>query len=114
MSAKSVVTQAMRKLQVAEISAKIFGNSFNPTGARTGNYILRQGFRGENMVRYYPSKQELNNIKVSKLSIQLGEKLYDPEELDRLNVLDRRRARGKGAPKKGQGKRALLAKKKKK
>ncbi|KAJ1666143.1 mitochondral 37S ribosomal protein S27 [Coemansia sp. RSA 1813] len=113
MSAKGILAQAARKLKAAEVSAKIFGNAFNPTGARTGNYILRQGFRGEHMVRYYPSKQDLNNTRVSKLSHQLGEKLYDPDEIDRLNVLERRKARGKGAPKKGQGKRALLAKKKK-
>ncbi|KAJ1733751.1 mitochondral 37S ribosomal protein S27 [Coemansia sp. Benny D160-2] len=113
MSAKSALTQAAGRLRVAELSAKIFGNTFNPTGARTGNYILRQGFRGELMMRYYPPAQDVNKTKVSKLGQQLGERLYNPDEIDRLNVLERRKARGKGAPKKGQGKRALLAKKKK-
>ncbi|KAJ1731656.1 hypothetical protein LPJ61_002421, partial [Coemansia biformis] len=56
--------------------------------------------------------QTMNIMKVPRLSRIMGEKLYDPEEIDRLNVLDKRRARGKGAPKKGEGKRATLAKKK--
>ncbi|KAJ2684263.1 mitochondral 37S ribosomal protein S27 [Coemansia spiralis] len=103
--------QIARRLQVAELSSKIFGNVFNPTGARQGNYILRQGFRGEHMVRYYPSPQDQNMVKLPRLSKLLGFKLVDPEEIDRLNVLDRRRARGKGAPKKGEGKRAALKKK---
>ncbi|KAJ2222122.1 hypothetical protein GGF40_003913 [Coemansia sp. RSA 1286] len=110
---KGALTQAARSLKVAELSAKIFGNAFNPTGARTGNYILRQNFRGEHMVRYYPSQLERNLVKVPRLSKLMGEKLYDPDEIDRLNVNDKRRARGKGAPKKGEGKRATLAKKKK-
>ncbi|KAI9502149.1 mitochondral 37S ribosomal protein S27 [Coemansia spiralis] len=112
MSGSGAVAQIAQKLKVAELSAKIFGNVFNPTGARTGNYILRQNFRGEHMVRYYPSEQEINLTKVPRLSRLLGEKQYDPDEIDRLNVVDKRRARGKGAPKKGEGKRALLAKKK--
>ncbi|KAJ1996838.1 mitochondral 37S ribosomal protein S27 [Coemansia thaxteri] len=107
------VSQALRKLKVAEVSAKIFGNTFNPTGERTGNYILRQNFRGEHMVRYYPSQLDRNLVKVPRLSRLVGEKLYDPNEIDRLNVLDKRRARGKGAPKKGEGKRASMSKKKK-
>ncbi|KAJ2784425.1 mitochondral 37S ribosomal protein S27 [Coemansia javaensis] len=106
------MSQAARRLKVAEVAARIFGNVFNPTGARQGNYILRQGFRGEHMVRYYPSKQEQNMGRVSRISRLLGQRFYDPDEIDRLNVVERRRARGKGAPKKGEGKRAALAKKK--
>ncbi|KAJ1840104.1 mitochondral 37S ribosomal protein S27 [Coemansia sp. RSA 2611] len=105
-------SQAARALKVAEISAKIFGNTFNPTGARTGNYILRQNFRGEHIVRYYPSERDLALGKVPRLSRLMGVKMYDPEEMDRLNVVEKRRERGKGAPKKGQGKRAELGKKK--
>ncbi|KAI9471681.1 mitochondral 37S ribosomal protein S27 [Coemansia sp. RSA 989] len=104
---------AARRLKVSEISAKIFGNTFNPTNARTGNYILRQNFRGEHIVRYYPSEREMNMVKVPRLSRLVGMKLHDPDEMDRINVIDKRRERGKGAPKKGEGKRAALAKKKK-
>ncbi|KAJ2015283.1 mitochondral 37S ribosomal protein S27 [Coemansia sp. RSA 2337] len=107
-------SQVLRRLKVAEVSSKIFGNAFNPTGERTGNYILRQNFRGENMVRYYPSQLDRNMVKVPRLSRLVGEKLYDIDEIDRLNAIDKRRARGKGAPKKGEGKRAAMAKKKKK
>ncbi|PIA15115.1 hypothetical protein COEREDRAFT_82312 [Coemansia reversa NRRL 1564] len=108
----AAASQATRKLKVAELSAKIFGNSFNPTGARNGNYILRQNFRGEHMLRYYLSQREINLMKTPRLSRLMGEKLYDPDEIDRLNVIERRKARGKSTPKKGEGKRALLAKKK--
>ncbi|KAJ2721008.1 mitochondral 37S ribosomal protein S27 [Coemansia sp. Benny D115] len=111
---KEAVSQVARKLQVAELASKIFGTNFNPTGARTGNYILRQSFRGEHMVRYYPSQLERNLIKVPRISRLMGEKMYDAEDIDRLNVNDKHRARGKGAPKKGEGKRAALANKKKK
>ncbi|KAJ1954488.1 mitochondral 37S ribosomal protein S27 [Linderina pennispora] len=107
------VSQAARKLKVAELSAKIFGNAFNPTGARTGGYILRQNFRGEHIVRYYPSETDANMAKVPRLSRVMGEKCYDIDEIDRLNALDKRKARGKGGPKKGEGKRATLAKGKK-
>ncbi|KAJ1722037.1 hypothetical protein LPJ53_003505 [Coemansia erecta] len=110
---KGALAQAARTLKVSELSSKIFGNAFNPTGARTGNYILRQNFRGEHMVRYYPSQLDRNLIKVPRLSRLMGEKMYDPDDIDRLNVNDKRRARGKGTPKKGEGKRATLAKKKK-
>ncbi|KAI8320226.1 hypothetical protein GQ54DRAFT_298807 [Martensiomyces pterosporus] len=102
-----------RTLKLAEISSKIFGTTFNPTGARTGNYILRQNFRGEQMVRYYPSQMDGDMARVSRISRLMGEKYYDPEEIDRLNALDKRKARGKGGPKKGEGKRAALSKGKK-
>lgn len=105
---------AARKIKLAQQAARIFATEFNPTATRSGNYILKQSFRGEHMVRYYPSQRDKDLVKVPRLSRLIGEKLYDPLEIDRVNVLDKRRARGKGPPKKGEGKRAALNKKKKK
>ncbi|KAJ1953562.1 hypothetical protein GGI12_005989 [Dipsacomyces acuminosporus] len=65
------------------------------------------------MVRYYPSQMDVDMAKVRRISHLMGEKYYDLDEIDRLNVLDKRKARGKGAPKKGEGKRAALSKGKK-
>ncbi|KAJ2356347.1 mitochondral 37S ribosomal protein S27 [Coemansia erecta] len=109
----STSSQALRKLKVAKLSAKIFGNSFNPSGARTGNYILRQSFRGEHMASYYLSTEDLAKMNLRKISKELDMQLTDPDEIDRMNVLEKLKLRGKGPPPKGQGKRAALSNKKK-
>jgi hypothetical protein len=38
------------------VTASIFGTTFNPTGARTGNKILRQRLKGEALKDYYLPK----------------------------------------------------------
>ncbi|KAF8454964.1 mitochondrial ribosomal subunit S27-domain-containing protein, partial [Terfezia claveryi] len=52
----SVLPSRARLLELAKTSCRIFSTTFNPTGARTGNKILRQRLRGPNIVDYYPKR----------------------------------------------------------
>ncbi|KAG0749317.1 hypothetical protein G6F62_000269 [Rhizopus arrhizus] len=94
--------------QLQQLSCKIFSNVYNPTCARTGNKILRQRLLGPTLTAYNP-KQIVHFRDIQALYPQLG--LIDLEEKERLDEIARRKRRGKGAPKKGQGKRAANKKK---
>ena len=50
--ARILTAVAMRKL-----TAKIFNTTFNPTGIRTGNKILRQRLKGPALAEYYPPRK---------------------------------------------------------
>ncbi|KAI7856660.1 mitochondrial ribosomal subunit S27-domain-containing protein [Circinella umbellata] len=92
-----------RLAQLAQLQCKIFQNVYNPSAARTGNKILRQRLLGPSMTAYNPEKLvHFRDIKA--LYPDLG--LVDIDEKARLDEIARRSRRGKGAPKKGQGKRA--------
>ncbi|XP_071721157.1 small ribosomal subunit protein mS33 [Rutidosis leptorrhynchoides] len=80
---------------VTEARAKIFGHVLNPTGQRSAHKILRKKFIGEKVVSWYPDDVQ----KEDPLIVQRREQ----ERLSKLEMLKRR---GKGPPKKGQGKRA--------
>ncbi|KAI9480708.1 MAG: mitochondrial ribosomal subunit S27-domain-containing protein [Benjaminiella poitrasii] len=105
MSQPAVTT---RIAQLSQLSCKIFSNVYNPTGARTGNKILRQRLIGSTITAYHP--QKLTHFRdIKALYPELG--LIDVDEKERLDEIARRKRRGKGAPKKGQGKRATNKKK---
>ncbi|KAG0173414.1 hypothetical protein DFQ28_001589 [Apophysomyces sp. BC1034] len=92
-----------RLTQLAQLSCKIFQNVYNPTSARTGNKILRQRLIGSSLTQYHPQKLvHFRDIKALYPSLNL----VDTDEKERLDEIARRKRRGKGAPKKGQGKRA--------
>lgn len=42
---------------VRKLTAKIFNTTFNPTGIRTGNKILRQRLKGPALAEYYPPRK---------------------------------------------------------
>uniref|UniRef100_A0A0D6R5Y7 Small ribosomal subunit protein mS33 n=1 Tax=Araucaria cunninghamii TaxID=56994 RepID=A0A0D6R5Y7_ARACU len=95
MSLKVVLEQAALK-GVAEASARIFGNVFNPTGQRSPHKILKKKLIGEETSQYYPHDIRRDNpMWVAR------------KEEERLEKLEMMKRRGKGPPKKGQGKRAL-------
>ncbi|KAI8140245.1 mitochondrial ribosomal subunit S27-domain-containing protein [Fennellomyces sp. T-0311] len=97
-----------RLAQLSQLSCKIFQNVYNPSAARTGNKVLRQRLLGPTMTAYHPQKLvHFRDIKA--LYPDLG--LVDLDEKARLDEIARRKRRGKGAPKKGQGKRASNKKK---
>jgi hypothetical protein len=88
-----------RLSQLAQLSAKVFSNVYNPTCARTGNKILRQRLIGQTLTGYNPQKLvHFRDIKA--LYPELG--LVDLDEKERLDEIARRKRRGKGAPKKGK------------
>ncbi|KAI8049763.1 hypothetical protein BDF22DRAFT_746025 [Syncephalis plumigaleata] len=87
MNAASLAKQKLAEL--TQLTARVFGHVHNPMGIRTGNKILRKRLLGPTFAAYYP------------------------KEFGRTaGRVERRRRRGKGPPKKGQGKRAKLGKKK--
>ncbi|GAA5808297.1 hypothetical protein MFLAVUS_001687 [Mucor flavus] len=102
------MSQPSRLAQLTQLSCKIFSNVYNPTSARTGNKVLRQRLIGSSLTSYNPQKL-IHFRDVQALYPQLG--LVNLEEKERLDEIARRKRRGKGAPKKGQGKRASNKKK---
>ncbi|KAJ6933948.1 hypothetical protein NC651_009118 [Populus alba x Populus x berolinensis] len=82
---------------VEEARARIFGHVLNPTGLRSPHKILRKKLFGEKVAQWYPhdiTKDDPLNI--------------DRREEKRLSKLEILKRRGKGPPKKGQGKGADL------
>lgn len=87
-------------------SAKIFGK-LPQVNHRTGYNIFRQKLIGPAIIDYYPMGLDKGLQSISKT--------YKSEEIDRLEfALSRLKRRGKGPPKKGQGKRTTKNKGKKK
>lgn len=81
---------------VEEARARIFGHVLNPTGLRSPHKILRKKLFGEKVAQWYPhdiTKDDPLNI--------------DRREEKRLSKLEILKRRGKGPPKKGQGKGAV-------
>ncbi|XP_062119658.1 uncharacterized protein LOC133834172 [Humulus lupulus] len=80
---------------VTEARARIFGHVINPTGQRSSHKILRKKLIGEKVSQWYPHDITKDDPLIMARKEQ--------ERLSRLEMLKRR---GKGPPKKGQGKRA--------
>ncbi|RKP09613.1 mitochondrial ribosomal subunit S27-domain-containing protein [Thamnocephalis sphaerospora] len=113
MAATTHVAKA-RLATLAQLTARLFDNVYNPTGVRTGNKVLRQRLIGPAVSTYYPDwygKEPRILRKISRAFPEL--ELVNVANEERIDELERRKRRGKGAPKKGEGKRAQLGKKKK-
>ncbi|GCE98296.1 mitochondral 37S ribosomal protein S27 [Zygosaccharomyces mellis] len=87
-----------RLLKVAELSAKIFDQNFNPSGVRTGSQILAKRLKGPTVAGYYgdPDLLKFRHLR----TLYPGFKFADLDEEYRLTMLEARKRRGKGAPKK--------------
>ncbi|KAJ3374836.1 mitochondral 37S ribosomal protein S27 [Allomyces arbusculus] len=106
-------TLATKTRHLRQLSCQIFQTVHNPTHARTGHRILRERLAGPHLTSYYPIEPPTIK-KLNAVCEPLGlEKLIDMQEVLRLNKIKGLNARNKGAPKKGEGKRAALNKKKK-
>ncbi|GAB4840866.1 hypothetical protein Ancab_021626 [Ancistrocladus abbreviatus] len=80
---------------VAEARARIFGHVLNPTGQRSPHKVLRKKLIGEKVAQWYPYDIKRDDpLVMARL------------EQERLSKLEMLKRRGKGPPKKGQGKRA--------
>ncbi|XP_031503823.1 uncharacterized protein LOC116266655 [Nymphaea colorata] len=95
MSLKQILTSAALK-GVTEARARIFGHVLNPTGQRSPHKILRKKLIGDKVAEWYPYDIKKDDPLV------MGR--LEHERLAKLEMLKRR---GKGPPKKGQGKRAV-------
>ncbi|XVF53839.1 hypothetical protein PTKIN_Ptkin05aG0131200 [Pterospermum kingtungense] len=81
---------------VTEARARIFGHILNPTGQKSLHKILRKKLFGDKVAEWYP------------YDIKKDDKLVMArKEEERLSKLEMLKRRGKGPPKKGQGRRAV-------
>ncbi|WMV39521.1 hypothetical protein MTR67_032906 [Solanum verrucosum] len=80
---------------VTEARARIFGHVLNPTGQRSSHKVLRKKLIGEKVSQWYPH----DIMKDDPL-------VMARQEQERLSKLEMLKRRGKGPPKKGQGKQA--------
>lgn len=89
-----------RLAALTRLRCQIFETAYNPTGLRTGAKYLRARLRGPSMVKYYPPE-----INITQLASQFPElELVDDKEIQRLQDVEDRKKRGKGAPKKAKTK----------
>ncbi|KAH7679064.1 Ribosomal protein S27/S33 mitochondrial protein [Dioscorea alata] len=95
MSLRSMLTAAAVQ-GLTEARARIFGHILNPTGKRSAHKILRKKMIGEKVAQWYP--YDIKNDDPLVLA---------REEKERLAKLEMLKRRGKGPPKKGQGRRAV-------
>ena len=97
-----------RLLKVAELSAKIFDQNFNPSGIRTGSKILNERLKGPSVASYYgnPDILKFRHLKTLYTDIEF----VDLEEQYRLSMVEAKKRRGKGAPKKMKKDAAATAK----
>ncbi|XP_062011716.1 small ribosomal subunit protein mS33-like isoform X1 [Rosa rugosa] len=93
-SLKSILTAAVNT-GVTEARARIFGHVLNPTGLKSAHKILRKKLIGEKVAQWYPHDIRKDDPLIMKA-----------EEKERTNKLEMLKRRGKGPPKKGQGKRS--------
>ncbi|KAJ7951128.1 Mitochondrial ribosomal protein S27 [Quillaja saponaria] len=91
---KGMLTAAVTQ-GVTEARARIFGHVLNPTGQRSPHKLLRKKLIGQKVAEWYPY-----DIKQDDPLVMAR------EEQERLSKLEMLKRRGKGPPKKGQGKRA--------
>ncbi|KAH9914523.1 mitochondrial ribosomal subunit S27-domain-containing protein [Epithele typhae] len=87
-----------RLAALTQLRCKIFQTAYNPTCIRTGAKYLRAHLRGPAMVQYYPD--EFTVAKFNRMKPEL--KIPDFEEIQRLEDVAERKARGKGPPKKAK------------
>ncbi|KAK0584623.1 hypothetical protein LWI29_016220 [Acer saccharum] len=93
-SLKNVLATAVMT-GVNEARARIFGHVLNPTGQRSPHKILRKKLIGDKVSEWYPH------------DIKKDDPLFmAQQQQERLSKLEMLKRRGKGPPKKGQGKRA--------
>ncbi|OMO52981.1 Ribosomal protein S27/S33, mitochondrial [Corchorus olitorius] len=81
---------------VTEARARIFGHVLNPTGHTSPHKILRKKLIGQKVAAWYPY-----DIKNDDPLVMAR------KEEERLSKLEMLKRRGKGPPKKGQGRRAV-------
>ncbi|KAJ7746904.1 mitochondrial ribosomal subunit S27-domain-containing protein [Mycena maculata] len=98
MDALRVVPSKLKGL--TRLRCEIFQTAYNPKNLRTGAKYLRARLRGPSMMEYYPKTITLSQV--ARELPQLG--IVDEDEMQRLQDVEDRKRRGKGAPKKAKRK----------
>ncbi|CCH62516.1 hypothetical protein TBLA_0H02310 [Henningerozyma blattae CBS 6284] len=99
-----------RLRDVAEIQARIFNRTLNPTNKRTGAKFLSRNLRGPSLINYYGNPDFIKFKQVKAIFPNI--KLIDPEEYYRVSRVEFKKSRGKGAPKKLKEAKATTKRKK--
>ncbi|EGN96408.1 hypothetical protein SERLA73DRAFT_186143 [Serpula lacrymans var. lacrymans S7.3] len=89
-----------RIARIVSTRCSIFETFYNPQSLRTGAKYLRARLRGPSMVKYYP--QEINIAKAIRAYPEL--EMVNKAEVQRLQDVEDKKKRGKGAPKKAKDK----------
>lgn len=85
--------------QVKKLSSEIFESTWNPNNTRNGSKILRAPLKGPELVNYYGVNNSMPTFQdFKKWFPEL--KLVDPREAYRVKMVEDRKKRNKGAPKK--------------
>lgn len=85
--------------QAKKLLAEIFGHHWNPQNTRNGSKVLRAPLKGPEAVKYYGVNDDMPTFKDFKLWFpELN--LVDPKEAYRVKMVQDRKKRSKGAPKK--------------
>lgn len=98
MSLLKKVSQAQIR-QVKQLSAQIFGESYNPDNIRNGAKVLAAPLKGPAIASYYGDNNSTPTFKDFKQWFP-ELKLVDPKEEYRVMMVALRKKRNKGAPKK--------------
>jgi len=93
--ASSATTTSAAARKIALAAARIFQTALNDTNAPTGRKLLKKSLVGPTLTSWYPEK-------IQRLDLLFE----DPEDKRRKVKLERMKRRGKGPPKKGEGKRS--------
>lgn len=88
-----------RLLEVKKLSAEIFGENWNPENVRNGAKVLKAPLQGPEIVNYYGKNDSMPTFKDFKEWFPELH-LVDPREETRLKMVQDRKKRNKGAPKK--------------
>jgi len=95
---KPIPKEKLVKLE--KLQCQIFHTTYNPTKQRTGAKIFRKPLKGQAMASYYGPAEFPSVSKIARLwKDNEFEIVNEPEEY-RLERIEARKRRGKGAPKK--------------
>lgn len=81
-----------------QVRAGIFQTAFNPTSVRTGAKYLRRRLRGPALINYYPPTIDMARIVRTYPELEM----VNEEEQTRLEDIEFKKKRGKGAPRKAR------------
>jgi len=93
----SIGVPLSRRHDLQRAQCRIFNTTFNPTHERIGGKILRQRLKGSILAQYYPPR--VRPIQELRKAFPDWE-VWDEKEAIREDGIEKRKKRGKGAPKK--------------
>ncbi|KAG2748307.1 hypothetical protein P692DRAFT_20874603 [Suillus brevipes Sb2] len=100
MAAVAAAIRPMRLAALTRSRCSIFQTAYNPTSARTGAKYLRARLRGPSMVKYYTPEANIAQIMRQWPELEI----INFAEEERLQDVEDKKKRGKGAPKKAKDK----------